>query len=437
MRRPNVTGSPPSRREFIAACAGVLGASRLTGSAASPESPPPSADKIFRLRPGGHPTGFDPWIEILEEAFRHNVREVSRLSGGTPILAVIKNNAYGLGDQLVGPIVAACEQVAGLACVRVAEALAMRAAGVRKPILNMAEASDEEIVELARHEVRPSVWLDDAPARLERAAKRLKRAVPMHVYLDTGMGREGMPDHRARTWLNALCTSRSVRVDGTYMMFTHDLDFDREQLSRFVRFTDQARQAGLTLGRLHASPSFEVVYLPEARLDMVRPGNLLFGNYSPDPKVPPPTQPDLKTVFRLCARIARLEQLREGESASFNRRYVASKPTWIALLPVGHTDGYPAAAAGKAQVLIRGRLYPIVSVISSIHTVVEIGDEKSVEVGDIATLIGPDDPAIAPHAVAQYAGMSIYSMVTKMNALLPRRVVSSAPRSARLEERLS
>jgi alanine racemase len=423
VRRPNLTGSRSSRRQFMAACAGALGASGLTAPSASLESRTPAPGPVFRLRPGGHPSGFDPWIEILEDAFRHNVREVSRLADGTPILAVIKNNAYGLGDQLVGPIVAACEQVAGLACVRVSEALAMRAAGVRKPILNMAEASDEEIVELARHEVRASVWLDDAPARLGRAAKRLNRPIPAHLYLDTGMGREGMPDHRARAWVETLCTSRSVRVDGTYMMFTHDLEFDREQLSRFRQFTDEAKHAGLRLGRLHASPSFEVVYLPEARLDMVRPGNLLFGNYSPDPKVPVPNQPDLKPVFRLRARVARLEQLREDDGASFYRRYIAAKPTWIALLPVGHTDGYPAAAAGKAQVLIRGRLYPIVSVISSTHTVVEIGDEKSIEVGDVATLIGPDDPAVAPHAVAAHAGVSFYSMITKMSALLPRRVV--------------
>jgi alanine racemase len=334
---------------------------------------------------------------------------------------VIKNNAYGLGDQIVGPVVASCPEVAGLACTCVAEAVAMREAGVRKPILNMAEVSEEEMVELARRNVAASVWLDDAPARVDRVAKRVKRPVPIHLYLDTGMGREGMPDYRARPWVEALCARKSARVEATYMMFTHDLDFDREQLARFVRFTDEARGAGLKLGALHAAPSFEVLYLPEAHLNMVRPGNLLYGNFARRPELSQP--PDLRPVFRLCARIVRLEQLREGDSASFNRRYLAKKPTWIALLPVGHTDGYPAQGANTCHVLIKGRLYPIVSVVSSTHTVVEIGDEKTVEVGDVATLIGPDDPAVTPHAVAEKTGLGFYPMITKLNALLPKRVV--------------
>jgi len=410
----------PTRRRFLAASAAAVASQVLAGQAAHAEQQP-APDKSLRLRPGGAPTGFDPWIEIIADSFRHNVREVARLAGGTPILAVIKNNAYGLGDQVIGPIVASCAEVAGLACTRVSEALAMRAAGVRKPILNMAETSEEEIAELARHNVWPSMWLEDAQARLERVANKLKRPVPLHLYLDTGMGREGMPDYRARDWVESLCKSKAARVDGTYMMFTHDLDFDREQLARFERFTAQARGAGLALGRLHASPTFEVLYLPEARLDMVRPGNLIFGNFSRRPELR--EEPDVRPVFRLCARIARLERLRPGDSASFRREYIAQRPTWIALLPVGHTDGYPAAAAKTCHVQIRGRLYPVVAVVSSSHTIVEIGDDKTVEIGDIATLIGPDDPALTPHAMAEKTGISFLALITKMSALLPRRTV--------------
>jgi len=408
----------PTRRQFMAS---ALAAPVLAGHAATNAPADPSMPREFRPRPGGHASGFDPWIEIIADAFVHNVREVSRLAGGKPLLAVIKNNAYGLGDPVVGPIVAACPEVAGLACTRVSEALALRRAGVRKPILNMAETSAEEIVELARQRVWPSVWQDDALARLGSAAKKLRRRVPVHLFLDTGMGREGMPDYRGQTWLESICRSKDVRVDGTYMMFTHDLEFDRRQLARFVEFTARARQAGLQLGRLHAAPSFEVLYLPEARLDMVRPGNLLYGNYAKRPELK--KEPDLRTVFRLRARVARLERLRTGDSASFRREYVAARPTWIALLPVGHTDGYPAAAARTCSVLIGGRLYPVVAVVSSTHTLVEIGDEKTVEIGDVATLIGPDDPAVTPQAVAEKTGVGFYPLITKMSALLPKRMV--------------
>jgi alanine racemase len=364
---------------------------------------------------------FDPWIEIDRNAYRHNVREASRLAGGRPILAVVKNNAYGLGDRAVGPLLADFPEVGGIACVRVEEALAMRAAGVTKPIVVMAEGSEEEMEELARQDVLPTVWLDDAPQRLERISRRMGRPVPVQLFLDTGMGREGMPYQRARPWIEKLCRSESVQVNATYTMFAHDIDFDREQLARFEQLLEWARRSGLPLGTLHAAPTFELFHLPEAHFDMVRPGNALFGNYPSGEGVR--DQADLKTVFRLKVRVVRVERLEPGESAGFYRTFVTDKPTWIALLPVGRTDGYPSAANGTCEVLIGGRLYPVAGGVNSAHTILEIGADKTVEVGDVATLIGPDHPAILPHTVAERAGVRFLGIIQSMNPRLPRKVL--------------
>jgi alanine racemase len=399
-----------SRREFLELTGGALGVSAATAcgtQSAATQTPSPS--------PGPRA------IEIDRGAFQHNVREASRLAGGRPILAVVKNNAYGLGDQTVGPILADCPEVGGIACVRVHEGLAMRQAGVSKPILNMAEASEPEMEELVRHGISPSVWLDDAPHRIDRVARRLGHSVPVQLFIDTGMGREGMPYRRAWRWMETLCTSESANVIGTYTMFVHELEFDREQLARFENIISRARASSLVLGTLHAAPTFELFQLPEAHLDMVRPGNALFGNY---PGVEGMHElADLKPVFRLCARVVRLERLQSGESAGFYRSYMSERPTWIALLPVGHTDGYPSTAADTCEVLIGGRLYPVIANVNSAHTVVEIGAEKTVEVGDVATLIGPDHQAILPHTVADRTGVRFLRLIQKLNARLPRRVV--------------
>jgi alanine racemase len=408
-----------SRREFLELSGSALGVSAAT-ACATQSAPTQTAS------PSPRPRAFsanspDPWIEIDRGAFQHNVREASRLAGGRPILAVVKNNAYGLGDQTVGPILAACPEVGGIACVRVHEGLAMRQAGVTKPILNMAEVSESEMEELVRHEITPSVWLDDAPQRIERLARRLGRSVPVQLFIDTGMGREGMPDRRAWQWMATLGNSESANVLGTYTMFVHELDFDREQLARFENLVSRARTSGLALGTLHAAPTFELFQLPAAHLDMVRPGNALFGNY---PSVEGMHElADLKPVFRLCARIVRLERLEPGESAGFRRSYIAERSTWIALLPVGHTDGYPSTAADTCEVLIGGRLYRVIANVNSAHTVVEIGEEKTVEVGDVATLIGPDHQAILPHTVADRTGVRFLRLIQKLNPRLPRRVV--------------
>lgn len=416
---PRAKASTLTRRHFLELTGGALGLSAATGCASAQSAPTPTpapaGPRAFSSE------SFDPWIEIDRGAYQHNVREAARLAGGRPILAVVKNNAYGLGDQAVGPLLADCPEVGGIACVRVQEAVAMREAGVTKPILNMAEVSDDEMEVLVRNRVVPSVWLDNTPERLDRLARRLGHSVPVQLYLDTGMGREGMPYQRARPWLETLCSQESAQVVGTYTMFVHELEFDREQLARFQDIVSWARGRGLELGTLHAAPTFELFQLPEAHLDMVRPGNALFGNY---PSVEGMHElADLKPVFRLCARVVRVERLEPGESAGFYRSYIAQRPTWIALLPVGHTDGYPHTAAGSCEVLIGGRLYPVIASVSSAHTIVEIGAEKTVAVGDVATLIGPDDPAILPHTIADRTGVRFLAIITKLNARLPRRIV--------------
>ncbi len=366
-------------------------------------------------------TRFDPWIEIDRAAYRHNVREAARLAGGRPILAVVKNNAYGLGDRAVGSVLAGFPEVGGIACVRVEEAVAMRDAGVTKPIVVMAEGSEDEIETLARHDALPSVWLDDAPRRLERVASRLGRPVPVQLFVDTGMNREGMPYRRARPWIERLASSDAVDVNGTYTMFSHDIEFDRVQLGRFEELLGWARDRGLPLGTVHAAPTFELFHLPEAHYDMVRPGNALFGNHPSGEGVR--ERAELKPVFRLRARVVRVERLEPGESAGFYRNYEPEETTWVALLPIGRTDGYPSAANGTCEVLVNGRLYPVRGGVNSAHAILDIGAEKTVEVGDVATLIGPDHPAILPHAIAERTGMGFLALIQGMNQRLPRRVV--------------
>lgn len=297
----------------------------------------------------------------------------------------------------------------------------MRLAGVTKPIVVMAEASEAEITELVRHDVLPSVWLDDAPARLERASRKLGRPIPVHLFLDTGMNREGMPYLRARPWVEELARSRAVVIHGTYTMLTHDLDFDREQLVRFEEFLRWARGREVELGTIHAAPTVELFHLPEAHYDMVRPGNALFGNYPRGAGVR--DMADLRPVCRLRTRVTRVELVEPGESAGFYRTLLVDRPTWVALLPIGRTDGYPTAAQGTCEVLIRGRLYPVRGGVHSAHTLLEIGEDKTVEVGDVATLVGPDHPAVHPHQVADRTGLSHLALIQGFNPRLPRRVV--------------
>ena len=107
---------------------------------------------------------------------------------------------------------------------------------------------------------------------------------------------------------------------------------------------------------------------------------------------------------------------------SYGRKYIAEKPTWIATFPVGHADGYPRRAVNGCEVLIGERLYPVIGAVSASHTIVELGGEKTVRIGDAATFIGPDEPALHPNTVAERAGISVYDVLMHLGAALPKVV---------------
>lgn len=393
------------RREFLRAAAAATLAVPLRGSGAR------------RVTVTLRGSGFDPWLEIDVQALRDNAREVARLAGNRPILAVVKNNAYGLGLEIVGAVWDTLDEIAGLAVVKAEEALQLRAAGVRKPILLMGLTTEEEAEELVRRDVRLGIYTDQAISLISRLSRKLGRPVPVHLYIDTGMNRLGIPYYKALPWIEKIGANPGARVEGTFMTFTEDQEFDREQLRRFLELVQQARQRGIQLGQLHAASSHSLFSVPEAYLDMLRPGLVLYGAY---PSGAQPIQARLTPAFRLRARVVRVEELRPGDSVSYGRSYVAEKPTWVATLSVGHADGYHRTAVKGCQVLIGDRLYRVIGAVSASHTIVELGPEKAVNIGAQATLVGPDRPEIQPNEVAARAGIAVYDVLMRLSPLLPR-----------------
>lgn len=365
--------------------------------------------------------GHDPWIEVDRVAIAHNVATVAMLSH-RPILAVAKNNAYGIGIDVAAGLLEPMREIAGFAVVRATEAHALRDAGARKPVLLMARVSESEAADLARRDVELCVAADDDPSRLSSVARAAGRTVPVHFYVDTGMSRMGVPYHRAVAVARAIADADGLHLAGTFMAFTEEPDFDREQLARFLALAASLRRDGIEPGRLHAASSNGVFHLPDAHLDVVRPGIALYGAY-PSRPAEERAIAELHPAFRLRARVVRVEQLRAGDTVSYGRQYVAERPTWIATLPAGHADGYPRRAVEGARVLIGDRLYPVIGAVSASHSIIEVGAERTVRIGDVATLIGPDHEAIHPNAIAGAVGVSVYDLLMHLNPLLPRIVV--------------
>jgi alanine racemase len=399
----------PSRRTFVRSTAvalTALGARTAAPSQRSEQTAPDSA--------------FDPWVEIVPGNLKHNVAEIARRCGRRPIMAVIKNNGYGMGVANVARILEPEAAVAGFAVVKLHEAHALRDAGIKKPVLLMGPFDEKNLADAAARDIRPMVYTP-AGEMVDRLSAKIGRAVPLHVCVDTGIGRVGVPHEKASGLIRDLAARKSVIIEGTMMTFTEDPEFDKEQIRRFNTLCGSLERDGVKFGRKHAVSSFGLFQRPDAFFDMVRPGMALYGIYS-EQEFRSTGLLDLRPAIRFKARVIYVKQLAPGDGAGYNRAYVAKQPVWIATLPVGHADGLPRTAAKGGKVRIGGDLYPIVASVSASHSIVELGSDTRVRIGDEAIYFD-EQSGSRPEDFAAASASSVYDLTMHLSAFLPRRIV--------------
>ena len=369
-------------------------------------------------------SSFDPWVEIHRENLRHNVQEISRRVASRPILAVVKNNGYGMGVTNIAQLLDPQREIFGFAVVKLHEAISLRDAGIRKPILLLGPFDDRNLEDAVARGIMPMIYTPLGSA-LDKIAAKTQKPVPLHICIDTGIGRVGVPYQDVATLIRDLASRKSVQIQGTMMTFTEDPDFDKEQLRRFHETCASLENEGIALGKKHAASSFSLFQHPEAFLDMVRPGMAIYGIYSEN-EFRHTSIMDLRPAISLKARVIYVKKLRKGDSAGYNRAYLAKDDVWVATLPVGHADGWPRNAAlthdKGAKVRINSDLYPVIASVSASHCIVEVGSEERVRIGDVATFFDWQ-PGSRPEDVSESCGASVYDLTMHLNPLLPRRVI--------------
>jgi alanine racemase len=404
-----------SRRSFLEAGLAIPAVLAANPSLASAQSTEAAASKD---------SSFDPWVEIHRENLRHNVQEISRRAASRPILAVIKNNGYGMGVTNVAQLLEPQPEIFGFAVVKLHEAISLRDAGIQKPVLLLGPFDEQNLEDAVARRIMPMIYTPLGPT-LDKIAAKTQKPVPLHICIDTGIGRVGVPYREAPPLIRDLAARKSIQIHGTMMTFTEDPDFDKEQLRRFHETCASLEKEGIALGKKHAASSFSLFQHPEAFLDMVRPGMAIYGIYSEN-EFRHTAIMDLRPAISLKARVIYVKKLRKGDSAGYDRAYIAKDDIWVATLPVGHADGWPRNAAlareKGAKVRINNDLFPVIASVSASHCIVEVGREERVKIGDIATFFDWQ-PGSRPEDVSESCGASVYDLTMHLNPLLPRRTV--------------
>lgn len=366
---------------------------------------------------------FSPTFASVDlNALVHNLTQFRRrLAPTCDVMAVVKANAYGHGA--VETTKALIRQgVTRVAVVSPEEGIILREAGIGIPIVVLGPLFHEQIPDLLAHQLTPVLSDLALLAPLAQAAASLRTPYPVHVKVDTGMGRLGLSLEDLGGLLAEPSFPGLLHCEG---VMTHLADTDgdatastEQQLALFNEALDRIKRAGFRIPLVHAANSGGAVRFPQAQFSLVRPGIMLYGYHTLPGTV---AVPELQPVLSLHSRVAQLKIIPAGRTVSYNGTFIARRPTRIAVLPIGYADGLSRRLSNVGQVLIRGRRAPIVGLVCMDMVMVDVTSIPEVSVGDDVVLIGSQGRArITAADVATWAGTIPYEVLCGIGPRVPR-----------------
>jgi alanine racemase len=361
------------------------------------------------------------WIEIRADRLLRNLETLRNGSGQTDVLAVIKANAYGHGLRETAGILAGKVTYFGVATLR--EALELKEHHPRTPVFLFGHLFSQELPAALLGGITLSVSSLEKAREISDLSEDLDRKTSVHVKIDTGMGRMGIPVREAAASIEEMAKLKGLMLDGIYMHFpTAEKDdaFREKQVRKFGILLQTLEEKNMVFRFRHATNSAATLTLKAPFFNMIRPGLALYGAY-PDPGLK--NAAHLEPVLSLKSRIVLVKKVRARESVGYGREFIAQRDTTIAVLPFGYSHGYPYAAWKNASVLFQGRRYPLAGKVSMDYIAVDLGNTTAKE-GDTVTLVGEDqNERITAEDIADWAGTIPYEVLTRLNPNLPRIVI--------------
>lgn len=379
----------------------------------------------FPLRPA--------WTEIDLGKLRRNLQLIRRdLPGAVKLLAVVKDEAYGHGALDVARI--ALEEGAwGCGLSTLEEAMALRDAGITAPLLLLGERQEAELSWCVAHDLTVCVNAPHVVRALAKIATAFGKPVPVHVKIHSGMSRYGVRWDEALPLLELICDQKTIRLEGVMTHFAQSDELDKTfanlQFARFNELLASLAARGLSVPLRHTCNSGGFLDLPQAHLDMVRVGILLFGIF---PSSVCRRIPGIEPVMSVKARIAAIQRLLPGEVVGYGMRYTAPTARRIAVLPIGYGDGFPRVR-NQGGVLIHGRRAPLIGGIAMDALMVDITDIPEAQMWDEAVIMGRQGhEEITVHEMAKLKNSVSYDVLTGWRLRLRRKHVNDSSKHSPL-----
>ncbi|RKY78691.1 alanine racemase [candidate division KSB1 bacterium] len=326
--------------------------------------------------------------EINLSAIEFNLQQIKDKVAPAKIMAVVKANAYGHGALEVSrKVLETGASYLGVALLE--EGVELRSQGIQAPILVFGGFFPDEAEEFLQHGLEVTLYNEENLFALTPAAQKLNQKARVHIEVDTGMGRVGVPWQKATSFVKRVWKTPEIEVIGLYTHLAtadeRDKTFANLQLTRFRSVIEQLGKEGINIPIKHAANSGAILDLPDSYFDMVRPGIIIYGYY---PSLETSESLPLRPAMRLKSTILHVKEVSAGTSVSYGREFITPRTTRIVTIPVGYADGYNRLLSNRGEVIIRGKKYPVVGRVCMDQIMVDVGEDVDVEVGDEVVLWG-------------------------------------------------
>lgn len=368
------------------------------------------------------------WAEIDLDALQFNVASIRKcIDQGTKIIAVIKTDGYGHGASQIAQLLEDERQVWGYAVATAEEAFSLRADGIQKPILILGYTFPYSYGQMISGQVRATVFTCEAAEALSDIAVASGQICRIHIKIDTGMTRIGIhPDDEGVTLIRRIAGLPGLEIEGIFTHFATADEADRtktyHQMTLFREYVDRIeRDLGIRIPMRHCSNSAGIVEIPEANMDAVRAGIILYGLW-PSDEVQADGKIQLRPMLSLKSRVVYVKTVPEGQEISYGGTFTTTRDTRVATVCIGYGDGYPRSLSNLGDVIIKGQRVPILGRVCMDQFMIDVTDVRvPVRVGDQVTLIGREgDACITMEELGALSGRFNYELACDIGKRIPR-----------------